>query len=107
MICVVTLDKSWHFILSFALIGFLIAMLAACCMVFNAPNIITNSMILVSPGLFLFLQRAWGSVGFANVTVAMWFSIVLVAIANGMMYAIIGALVAGLRWTLKHRNAAK
>lgn len=102
-----TLDKGWHFIFSFALIGFLIAMLAACCMVFNAPNIIINLMILVSPGLWLFLQRVWGSVGFANDTVAMWFSIVLVAIAKGMMYAIIGAVIAGLRWMLKRRDTAK
>jgi hypothetical protein len=101
MICATTLDKGWHFILSFALIGFLIAMLAACRMVFNAPNIITNSMLLVSPGLFLFLQRVWGNVGFANASVAMWFSIVLVAVANGVIYAVTGAVIAGLRWTLK------
>ncbi|MGB2635509.1 MAG: hypothetical protein WAM58_16380 [Candidatus Acidiferrum sp.] len=87
VICVMTLDKGWHFIVSFALIGFLIAMLAARCMVFNAPDIITDSMILVSPGLLLFLERVWGRVGFANETAAMWSSIVLVAVANGMMYA--------------------
>jgi hypothetical protein len=46
---VMTLDKSWNFILSVALIGFLVAMLAGCCMDFNAPNVITNLMLLISP----------------------------------------------------------
>jgi hypothetical protein len=107
MICVMTLDKGWHFILSFALIGFLIAIVAACCMVFNAPNIITNLMIVISPGLWLFLERVFGRVGFTNYHVAWWFSVCLVAIANGVLYAIVGAVIAGLRWMLKQRDTAK
>jgi hypothetical protein len=107
MICVMTLDKGWHFILIFAFTGFLIATLAALCMVFNAPNIVTNFMILVSPGLWLFLQRVFGSVGFTNYRVAWWFSVFLVAVANGMLYAIVGAVIAGLRWMLKQRDAAR
>ncbi len=104
MICVMALNKGWHFIFGFALTGFLIAVLAASCMVFNAPNIITNLMILVSPGLWLFLERVLGRVELANSTVAVWFSIGLVAIANGMLYAIVGAVIAGLRWMLKQRD---
>lgn len=107
MICVMTLDKGWHFIFSFSLIGFFIAILAACCMVFNAPNMIANFMILVSPGLWLFLPRLLGGVGFTNGNVAVWFSFGLAAIANGMLYAMVGAVVAVLRWMLRHRIAAK
>ena len=102
-----TLDKGWRFILSFALIGFLVAMLAGCCMDFNAPNVITNLMLSISPGLWFFLQRVLGSVGFANYHIAVWFSITVAAIANGMMYAIIGAVFVGLRWMWKHRETAK
>jgi hypothetical protein len=107
MIRVMPLDKGWHFIFCFAVTGFLIATLAAFCMVFHAPNIITNLMILVSPGSWLFLSRVWSSVGFANSSVAMWFSFGFVAVANGLLYAIVGAAIAGLRWMLKHRDTAK
>jgi hypothetical protein len=104
MICLMTFDKGWHFVHTFALIGFVLAILAALCMVFSAPNIITNSMILVSPGLWLFIERVWGRMPIENYHVAWWFSVCLVAIANGMLYAIVGAVIVGLRWMLKFKS---
>ena len=102
-----TLDKGWHFVLTFALVGFVLAVLAALCMVFNAPNIITNSMILVSPGLWLFIERVWGSMPIENYHVSWWLSVCLVAVANGGLYAIVGAFIMALRWALRQKGTAK
>jgi len=102
-----TLDKGWHFILSFALIGFALAVLAALCMVVSAPNIITNSMILVSPGLWLFIERVWGRIPIENYYVSWWLSVCLVAVANSGLYAMVGAVVAALRWVLNQRANAR
>jgi hypothetical protein len=107
MILVMPLDKTWHFVFRFALAGFLIATFAAFCISFQAPNVITNVMILVSPGIWLFLPITYSRVGFANNAVALWFSFGLVAIANGTLYAMVGAAIAGLRWMLKSRGTAR
>jgi hypothetical protein len=53
-------------------------------------------MILISPGIWLFLSRVWGSMGFAN-SAAMWFSFGFAAIVNGVLYALVGAAIVGLR----------
>jgi len=107
IICVMTLDKGWHFVLTFALIGFVLAVLAALCMVFSAPNIITNLMVLVSPGLWLFIERVWGRMPIENYHVSWWLSVCIVAVANGGLYATVGAVVAALRWALRQKATAK
>jgi hypothetical protein len=107
MLCVMALDKGWHIIFGFAVTGFLIAMLAGCCMDFNAPNAITNLLLWFSPGLWLLLERVLGNVPFDNDHVAVWVSISFVAIVNGMLYALVGAAIVGVRWILKQRVTAK
>jgi hypothetical protein len=96
------LDTRWKIILCFAVTGFLTCILAAFCMDFEAPNLISNS-----PGLWLFFQRVWGSIPFENGALAMWSSFGIAAIANGLLYAIAGAVIAGLRQVLEHKDAAK
>jgi hypothetical protein len=91
MISVMPLDKGWHLIFRFAIAGFLLAMMAAFCMIFHAPNVITNLMILVSPGIWLFPHEAWGT------ALSVWLSFGFLAIANGVLYAIVGAAIVGLR----------
>ena len=95
------LNKDWRFIFRFAFAGFPIAALTAFCIVFHAPNIVTNLSILFSPGIWFFLPRIYGRVPLANNDVAMWFSLGVGAIANGLLYAIVGAAIAGVRWLLK------
>jgi hypothetical protein len=85
------MTRDWRLIFRFAVAGFVIATMAAFCMVFHAPNVITNLMILVSPGMWLFPAIAWGNV------VATWFMFGFVAIANAVLYAIVGAVYVGLR----------
>jgi hypothetical protein len=95
------LNKDWRFIFRFASAGFLIAALAASCILFNAPNIFTNLSILFSPGIWSFLPKIYGKVPFTNGAVALWFSLGVATVANGLLYAIAGATVAGVRWILK------
>jgi hypothetical protein len=91
MIRGMALDKGWRFILRFAVAGFLVAMSAAFCMVFHASNLITNLMILASPGIWLSPHEAWGT------AFSVWLSFGFLAIANGVLYAIAGAAIVGLR----------
>jgi hypothetical protein len=69
-------DKGWGFI--FRCAGFLLATIAAFCMVVHAPNIMTSLMILVSPGIWLFPHEAWGT------AFQVWFLFGLLPVANGV-----------------------
>jgi hypothetical protein len=60
------------------------ATLAAVCMVFHAPNVITNLLFLASPGIWLFLPEAWSGTGNDSGGVAMWLMFGFVAIANAV-----------------------
>jgi hypothetical protein len=75
-------------------------------MFLQAPNIVTNVAILLSPGLWLFLSRVFGRVPVENAPVAWWFSIGIVATANGLIYGIVGAAIVGLRKLLKQVGSA-
>src|ERR1700722_1412797 len=55
----VRLNKDRRFIFRFASAGFLIAALAASCILFNAPNIFTNLSILFLPGTWSFLPKIY------------------------------------------------
>jgi hypothetical protein len=95
------LNKEWRFIFRVASAGFLIGALAASCILFNAPNIFTNLSILFSPGIWSFLPKIYGKVPFTSDAVALWFSLGVAVLANGLLYAIAGATIAGVRWILK------
>jgi hypothetical protein len=98
-------DKDRRIIVLFAAVGFVVTTVAGICMSLQAPNIITNLMILFSPGLWLLLPRVYGTVGIANSTVAWWFSIGVVAIANCLLYALVGAVIVGLGLIVKRKRS--
>jgi hypothetical protein len=101
MIRGMNLSPSWRFVLLFAVIGLSIATATALCIVLHAPNIVVNLLLLISPGIWFFGPHAWSN------PVAMWFMFLSVAIANGVVYATVGAAIAALRWMLKHKDATK
>jgi hypothetical protein len=99
--------RSTRLVLYFALAGLLTTIIAGFCMTFQAPNIVTNLMILVSPGLWLFLPRVWGRMPIENSALAQWVSIGVVAIVNGFLYAMAGGAIAILRVIWTRRNSSK
>jgi hypothetical protein len=91
------MTRNWRLIFRFAVTGFSIATLAAVCMVFHAPNVITNLLLLASPGIWLFLPKAWSGMGNDSGAVAMWLMFGFVAMANAVVCGIVGAAYVGLR----------
>jgi hypothetical protein len=91
--------------LRFAIAGFLLATAAGICITSQAPNILVNITILLSPA-FLLIQPIWARMPIKNDVVAWWLSVAIVAILNGVLYGMVGAVVAGLLRFLKRRRSS-
>ena len=87
---------------------FVVAALAGFCMILDAPNIVVTALVVISPGIWLFLERAMGAVeDFNSNAVAMSVAVGLAAIANAVLYGLVGAIVALLRRMLVRKQAIK
>jgi hypothetical protein len=84
------LDRGWILIVRCAVTGFALAMTAAICMVVRAPAI-TGLLMVFSPGIWFFPELAFGD------TFESWFLFGIAPVVNGALYALVGAVIAGLR----------
>ena len=100
----IALDRGWRIIIRFASTGFALGVLAESAFVFGRPSdavryvpvahvlyaVVTGLATLLSPGVWMFPEIAWsdGADG--------WFKLAFAAIANSVLYTILGAVIAGL-----------
>jgi hypothetical protein len=98
------LDRGWRIIIRFASAGFALGVLAEGAFLVGRPNeavgyvpimrvmyaVVVGLATLLSPGVWMFPEIAWseGADG--------WFKLAFAAIANSALYAILGAVIAGL-----------
>jgi len=87
------LSKGWHTILRFAVVGFSIGTIAAVSVALHGPDIITYISSLLSPAIMLFLPEP------VRNTLDKWLMLFFGAIANGSLYALLGATLVVLRPT--------
>jgi hypothetical protein len=98
------LNQQWPFVFRFAVAGFAVAVVAALCLDLQAPNVVINVLLLISPGLWLFLERALRTVGqIGSYAVGFSLSVGFAAIANGVFYGLLAVAVTRLRRLLFHR----
>jgi hypothetical protein len=84
------LDRGWRFIFRCAIAGFLIAALAGLSPFVHAPSIIRIPLGLFSPGIWFFPEITLSSG-------APVFSLAFGAVANGVLFTILGAIIVGVR----------
>ncbi len=84
------LDRGWRFIFRFAIAGSLIAALAELSAFVHAPSIIRIPLGLFSPGIWFFPEITLSS----GTPV---FSLAFGAVANGVLFTILGAIIVGVR----------
>jgi hypothetical protein len=89
-------DKVWNIVIRFAIAGFLIAEFATMSFTFKASNVITNLLTLASPGSWLVAHVLWSDAH------RVLFLFVVFPIANGVVYATFGFVIAAL--TTKPKN---
>jgi hypothetical protein len=89
--------------LRFAVAGFLVATATGICVTSEAPNIIVNITFLLSPA-FLLVEPIWGRMPIDNWVVAWRLSVAIVAVLNGVLYGMVGAVIAGLLQLLRRRR---
>jgi len=82
-------DKGWRIVIRFAVAGFAIAFLAAVGYVWRAFSAL-GILVVAAPGVWLFPEIAWHDGPNAI------FLLIVAPILNSALYAIFGALVAGL-----------
>jgi hypothetical protein len=88
----------------FALAGFLIAIVAAICMSAQASDIAVETMLLLSPAVWLFVEPIWAKIQLDNWALAWWLSVGIAAVLNGLFYGMVGAIIAGLLRIRKRRG---
>jgi hypothetical protein len=80
------LDRGWHIIICFAFAGFFLPVLAYCL----PRSVFSYLLIFASPGAWMFPELTMGD------SLSKLFQVAFAAIANAVLYALAGALIAGL-----------
>lgn len=90
------LGMRWRIVMRFAIAGFAIAFCAALCVVWEAPRALTVLFLFGSPAFRLFSRLQWGDGPSVD------FFFIFLPAMNGVLYAVVGALVGGCRALSKH-----
>jgi predicted membrane channel-forming protein YqfA (hemolysin III family) len=88
------LDKGWRIVIRFAVAGFAVAFLTGVGY-FWRPLRVLGFLVLASPGIWFFPELAWHD------RPSSVFLLVVAPVLNCALYAIFGALVAGLTTSSK------
>jgi hypothetical protein len=100
----ISLDRGWRIIIRFASTGFALGVVAEGAFLIGRPQdavgylpiahvlyvVVVGLATLLSPGVWMFPEIAWSEAADG------WFKLAFAAIANSVLYAILGALIAGL-----------
>ncbi len=74
----------------------------------NLPSIIVTPLLFISPGIWLFL---FGGLGAPEISgsyrLAEILDVIIGAVANSVLYAMVGAFIAALQWVVRRKNVAK